>query len=198
MTRKPNENASITLAQMQPEVMQPVTMTVSTRSFVKIAAAGVAKKIEGALHQQHIRTHRGDAWIEFHRGRAAQQIEHRPHLPMRRGARAVVAIDAGDYRQSGALRRLYHRDGIEHRLIHHRRAAHRERRISEAALEIHHHDADLRAEAECPTAIATFRVNVRHALVSFRQCFASPPTTIRRVAPTGEGGCRFGSSGQVP
>ena len=33
---------------MQPLVMQPVTITVSTLSRVRIAAAGVAKKIEGA------------------------------------------------------------------------------------------------------------------------------------------------------
>ena len=48
MTRNPRENASITLARTQPEVMHPVTITVSTRSFVRIAAAGVAKKIDGA------------------------------------------------------------------------------------------------------------------------------------------------------
>ena len=48
MTRKPREKASITLARTQPEVMQPVTITVSTPSRVRMEPAGVAKKIEGA------------------------------------------------------------------------------------------------------------------------------------------------------
>ena len=49
MVRKPRLKLSTMLARTQPDVMQPVTITVSQRFFAKKAAAGVLKKIDGAL-----------------------------------------------------------------------------------------------------------------------------------------------------
>ena len=117
----------------------------------------------GGFHQQHIWLGGGDARVEFGERRVPQQVQHRRDLPMRRRAGGVIAVHAGDDGQAGAFRRPHHRHRVEHRPIDHRGAAHGEFRVDEAALEIHHDDADLGAEAERPAAIAALFIDVRHA-----------------------------------
>ena len=48
MVLYPQEKLSITVALIQPEVVHPVTITVSIHCFVKNVTSGVLKKIDGA------------------------------------------------------------------------------------------------------------------------------------------------------
>ena len=96
--------------------------------------------------------------VELGAGMTLDQVGDAVDLPVRRVARAVVAHEAGGDRHAGRARRRKQARGVLDRAAHQRRAAGREARIGEGALEIDHHDAGLLAEADLARPVAALGV----------------------------------------
>ena len=172
---------------MQPLVMQPTTMVVSTPCLVRKAVTGVWKKIEGAgLLQDVVVVGVGGAGLHLGAGVAFEEVlPHRRDLPVGHVALGVIGgIAVGDRhpRRAGGLE---HPCGVLHGAMHQRAATHGKARLGEPRLQIDHEDARPLAEADLHRAVTDVLVSVvaHRALLRCRRTPAVQAVTTAAPMP---------------